>query len=57
MENKMYGCGAEQTCFECYPKVYACGFCNTQYDKPVDRKAGEVEGVCPECDFDHTLTY
>lgn len=44
-----YGCGADD-CKSCYPFIYRCAFCLTDFPEPVPN--GEPEPVCGHCGYD-----
>lgn len=45
-----YGCGASDTCMSCYPLIYRCGACATDFPDPVPNGDGVVH--CRLCGYD-----
>ena len=43
-----YGCGAE-TCLDCYPFIYRCADCATDFKEPIPN--GTEIPECPECGY------
>ncbi|CAB4129696.1 hypothetical protein UFOVP115_90 [uncultured Caudovirales phage] len=48
-----FGCGLE-SCKRCYPIIYSCAFCATEFDQHL---ANGEHYTCVECGYDNEETY